>query len=152
MKENYILSVLGKQSANGETDQIEIQTSASYVQKNGSRYITYKKYESNDLEHAYRTTIKIDKNNVVTLINGGEENYCLMLEKGKRHKSEYKTPFGSMFLGVYTHKIRNNLDDNGGELEVQYSIDFDSRLASTNELKLMLKESKKNVNSNSDGK
>ena len=43
-------------------------------------------------------------------------------------------------LGVYTQNLDINLDDHGGELSVQYSIDIQSQLASKNELTLKIKE------------
>ncbi len=44
MEENFNLSVCGKQTVSGSSEKIELKTSASYVTKNGSRYITYKEY------------------------------------------------------------------------------------------------------------
>lgn len=140
MEENYILSVVGKQIVNGEYENIELSTKAAYVIKNGSHYITYKEYDSQNPERHYRTTVKIDPNQVITIIKGGEESHNLTLEKGKRHKCEYITNFGSLMLGVYTQNLDINLDDHGGELSVQYSIDIQSQLASKNELTLKIKE------------
>lgn len=150
MEEKYILSVLGKQYVDGQSDKVELKTMAAYVQKNGSRYITYKEYDAQNPDRHYRTTVKIDPNNIVTVIKGGEEHHNLVLEKGKRHKCEYITNFGSILLGVYTDNVKINLDDNGGEVEVRYSIDIQSQLASTNELFLKIEEADSNVNSNTD--
>ena len=140
MEENYILSVCGKQTVDGASDKIELQTPASYVERGGSRYITYKEYDPNDPERHYRTTVRIDPDNVVTVIKGGEESHHLTLEKGKRHKCEYKTPFGSIMMGVFTDTVQIHLDEHGGELMVHYSIDINSELASSNELMLTIKE------------
>lgn len=147
MEENYILSVTGKQMVDGESDSIELQTPASYTTKNGSRYITYKEYDANHPSRIYRTTVKIDKEGIVTIMKGGEERHQLILEKGVRHKCEYFTSFGSLSLGIYTESINNALDDNGGELDVRYSIDIQAELASINELHLSIKEANNNVNS-----
>ncbi len=146
MEEKYILSVLGKQYVDGQADQIELKTMAAYVEKNGSRYITYKEYDADHPERHYRTTVKVSPNNIVTVIKGGSEHHNLTLEKGKRHKCEYITEFGTIFLGIYTDKVKVNLDDSGGELEVRYSIDIQSELASTNELFLKIEEANSNVN------
>ncbi len=147
MEENYILSVCGRQNVEGSTDKIELETSASYVMRNGSRYISYKEYNPDYPRQHYRTTIKINPDNIVTVIKGGEENHQLVLEQGERHKCEYNTPFGSLSLGIYTETVDINLGDNGGELRVKYSIDVESELASLNELTLKIKEAKSNVHS-----
>ncbi|MBQ3928728.1 MAG: DUF1934 domain-containing protein [Clostridia bacterium] len=147
MEENYILSVLGKQFVNGESDKVELKTTAAYVMKNGSRYITYNEYDAQNPNRRYRTTVKVDENNIVTVIKGGEESHKLILEKGVRHKCEYVTSFGIITLGVYTEMVKNTLNDNGGELEVRYTIDIQSELASQNELILKIEEATNYVNS-----
>ena len=142
MEENYLLTVTGKQTVNGESDKIELQTTASYVTKNGSRYITYKEYDPNNPERHYRTTVKVDENNTVTVMKGGSVRHNLILEKGVRHKCEYMTGFGSLTLGVYTEKVNAELDEKGGSLEVSYTIDVQSELASSNELIIKIREAK----------
>ena len=147
MEENFILSVTGTQTVEDHSDKIELKTMASYITKNGSRYITYKEYDAQDPEKKYRTTVKVDENNIVTVMKGGSEHHNMILEKGERHKCEYATAFGIISLGVYTEKVRVDLDDHGGELEVHYSIDIESQLASKNELYIKLEEVNNNVNS-----
>lgn len=146
MEENYILSVTGKQIVEDHADKIELKTMASYVTKNGSRYITYKEYDTQNPEKKYRTTVKVGEDGTVTVMKGGSESNSLILEKGVRHKCEYVTSFGAISLGVYTESIRAELDDKGGELEVHYSIDVQSELASKNELFLKIEEANKDVN------
>ena len=148
MEENYILSVCGMQTVNGSQDKIALETAASYVMRDGSRYITYKEYDAQNPGQHYRTTVKIDEKGVVTVMKGGEENHNLILEQGVRHKCEYNTPYGSLTLGGYTDSVSAKLDDNGGELKVKYSIDIESEHASSNELILNIKEAKGNVSSN----
>ncbi|HCA55837.1 MAG TPA: DUF1934 domain-containing protein [Ruminococcaceae bacterium] len=150
MEENYILSVTGLQTVEGSEDKIELKTMASYVSKNGSRYITYKEYDAQNPEKKYRTTIKIDPNHVVTVMKAGSESHNLILEKGQRHKCEYITSFGVLSLGVYTEYVQVELDEHGGELVVRYIIDIQSELASKNELHLKLEEANQNVHSESD--
>lgn len=147
MEENYILSVSGRQLVNGEYDKVELQTTAAYILKNGSKYITYKEYDAQNPEKHYRTTVKVDPNNTVTVMKGGDGTHHLILEQGKRHKCEYATAFGSLFLGVYTENVKINLNEHGGELHVKYSIDIESELASRNELTLKIKEANSDVNS-----
>ena len=146
MDENYILSVTGKQTVEDHSDKIELKTMASYVSKNGSRYITYKEYDTQNPNKKYRTTVKVGEGGTITVMKGGAESHNLILEKGVRHKCEYVTSFGIISLGVYTESVRIELGDNGGELEVHYSIDVQSELASKNELFLKIEEANNNVN------
>lgn len=142
MEENYNLSVCGKQTVDGSSEKIELETSASYVMRGDCRYISYKEYDPSAPDKHYRTTVKISPDNTVTVMKGGAENHHLILEQGQRHKCEYNTPFGSLTLGVYTESVNVSLDDSGGEVSVCYSIDIESELASSNELTLKIKEAK----------
>lgn len=140
MEKKYLLSVCGKQYVNGDSDQIDLQTNATYVMKGTTRYISYKEYDPQNPDIHYRTTVKIDENNVVTVLKGGETSHNLILEEGKRHRCEYRTPYGNMSLGIYTERVNISLDDNGGMVSVRYNIDIENELASTNELTLEIKE------------
>ena len=150
MEENYLLSVCGKQFVNGNSDKVELQTNASYVMRGSSRYITYKEYDPQDPQVHYRTTVKVDENNVVTVIKGGEMSHNLILEQGQRHRCEYRTPYGNMTLGIYTERVEIELDDNGGSISVSYNIYIENERASSNELVLNIKEAKGHVNGTDD--
>ena len=132
MEKNYILSVEGKQTVEGSSDKIDLQTVASYVTKNGSRYISYTEYDAMNPKQTYKTTIKISPENIVTVMKGGKEKHNLMLEQGVRHKCEYVTAFGMILLGVFTDSVEVDLNDRGGTVKVHYTIDVESELASIN--------------------
>ena len=42
MQENYLISIVGTQEIDGETDRIELTTVGTYVHKGSSRYIVYR--------------------------------------------------------------------------------------------------------------
>ena len=42
MEENYLISILGRQTVNGEQDEVEVTTLGRYTEKNGKKYIVYK--------------------------------------------------------------------------------------------------------------
>ncbi len=150
MKENYILSVRGKQTVEGQSDNIDLKTRAAYMTKNGSRYISYTEYDMNNPKQHYRTTVKVSPDNVVTVMKGGTESHNLILEKGVRHKCQYITSFGMISLGVFTDSVNIDLDDKGGEIRVHYLIDVQSELASSNELIINIKEADSHVDCHSD--
>lgn len=140
MEENYILSVCGIQFTGEQSDKVELQTRASYVIKNGIRYISYKEYNDQAPDKPFRTTVKVDTDNVVTVIKGGETCHNLVLEKGQRHHCQYRTPYGTLFLGVFTEQVDINLTDCGGTLNVAYALDVDAELISKNKLSLKIEE------------
>jgi len=150
MEENYILSIEGKQTVEGSSDKIDLKTCASYITKNGNRYISYTEYDVTNPRETHRTTVKVSPDNVVTVMKGGTERHSMILEKGVRHKCEYITSFGIISLGVFTDTVNVDLNDKGGEIKVHYNIDVQSELASSNELIINIKEANENVSSSSD--
>ena len=139
MKENYLISVLGKQQVNGQSDEIEVNTTGTYVRKGDKRYIMYKEYGENS--QPTRTNIlKIEGNNRLTVMRGGTDGTHLILENGKRYLCQYNTGYGNLMLGISTSELQNLLTDKGGSLKVQYTLDINSSLASSNELYITVKE------------
>ena len=135
MKENYLISILGRQIVNGEQEEIEVTTFGQYSEKNGKRYIMYREYEDTQPPQKGRTsTLKIEDGCVTLLRSGGDETR-LVLERGKRHLCRYDTGFGAMTVGVYTHQLKT-----GGKLSVRYTLDVNSALASVNEIIVTVRE------------
>ena len=91
----------------------------------------------------------MDGNRRVTLIRNGQQRSRLILEKGKRHLCHYDTGFGTMMVGVFADRIKSDLDDSGGSLEVSYSLDINSGLKSLNEIFINIKEAGSHVETHS---
>lgn len=86
------------------------------------------------------TTLSIEQNGLVTMTRKGQFTTEMVMEQGKRHVCHYMTPFGDMLMGIFAKKVESNLDENGGELHLHYTIDVNADLASTNELKITVTE------------
>lgn len=135
MKEDYAITVTGRQVCDGE-DQGEVRLSAlgTYREKDGKRFILYKEYDEEDAK-AYRMASLIVEPGVVTMTRSGSSTR-LILEKGRRHLCLYDTVFGSMTVGIYTSQLDVDLGDRGGTLEIAYTLDIDSNLSSQHTLRI----------------
>ncbi len=140
MQKEYIITVTGTQSVDGEKDKIEVITTGDYVLKNGHRYIKYKEYDSENPNIHLDTVVKVESDNKVSIIRMGEYSSRLILENGVRHQCHYNTIMGELMMGVYTSEIHNSLTDNGGHLTVKYQLDFYADLVSDNEIHINVKE------------
>ena len=141
MQENYVISIVGRQKVDGETGEIEVTTLGNYVRKGANRYIVYKEYDAEQPSLAPRTSIlKFEGGHKMTLIRGGGDNTRLILENGKRHLCQYDTGFGSMTVGVFTESLHSKLTDEGGSVDISYTLDVNSNLSSFNELHITVKE------------
>ena len=52
-KEKYIISIIGEQILDGDSDKVEVLTAGNYIMKNGHSYIGYKEYDENDPNEYY---------------------------------------------------------------------------------------------------
>lgn len=136
MNNNYLLSIVGCQSIDDMSDKIELTTVCSYVKKGDVRYIAYNEYEAQDCLSKKTVSILKIKKNSVTLIKNSDSNSRLLLELGKRHRCFYNVEYGIMELGVYTKSIDSTLNDNGGTLDIKYSLDLNYDVTSLNKIHL----------------
>ncbi len=132
-KENYLISIIGTQKFDEDEGEVKVNTLGSYLTKDGKRYISYKEYDEYNPKKFQTATLEIDGQDRLTMMKSGSQTK-LILEKGKRHNCVYDTEYGPMSLGVFTSVLKNDLDDLGGKLEVNYTLDIDSSLASRNKL------------------
>jgi uncharacterized beta-barrel protein YwiB (DUF1934 family) len=144
MEEKYLIHITNQQRVDRQKDEITLTTKGTYVMRDGKRYIMYREFDQHD-EKGQSSTLKIDYNSgapVVSLIRhdprSGRSN--LVLEEGKRHLCQYGTPYGSLTLGVFTSKIDDRLNDHGGKLELEYTLDVNSNLSSINAITITIKE------------
>lgn len=142
MKENFLISIRGRQQVDGESGEIELTTLGSYMKRGGSRYIVYQDYASEEDRTPRTSILKVEGASRLTLMRKGGDNTRLILENGKRHLCQYDTGFGSMTVGVFTSRLDSKLNDEGGSLNISYTLDIDSALSSLNELFITVKEAK----------
>ncbi len=132
---DYNLKISTEQTVDGDSTIMNFEMNASYVKINGTRYISYiEKDEA--LSTKMRTTIKIKDNNTVTIIKGKSEG--MVLDESRVRSCRYPTAYGAIMFDVHTYKITNTLEDDGGELELQYSLCIDGSELSRNTLRLVI--------------
>ena len=138
-KEKYMISIIGEQKLDGETDRIEVLTAGNYMMKKDHFYIGYKEYDENNPNEHSDNLIKVEKD-MVTISRKGPMSSQLILEKGKRHQCLYQTVAGNLMIGVFTKTMKSTLDEKGGTLEVSYTLDFNTDLVSENSFKIKVEE------------
>ena len=138
-KDRYMISILGEQKLDGETDKIEVITAGNFMKKKDHYYIGYKEYDEDNPETSYDNRIKVE-GDIVTINRKGPMRSQLMLQKGRRHQCIYRTIAGDLNIGVFTKTLRNDLNEKGGSLEVSYTLDFNTDLVSENRFLIKIEE------------
>jgi uncharacterized beta-barrel protein YwiB (DUF1934 family) len=129
-------------SDGGQPDIIELVTAGRYFSKDGSRYISYIESEVTGL-YGIRTTLKVEGQDSVTLIRNGTAKSRLIIAKGQRQHCHYGTEYGDLLVGISGCHIASSLDDVGGELSFDYTLDINSNTISHNKVFISVREAKK---------
>ena len=139
MEKEVIISIKGTQRFEGnQPDTIELVTEGR-LEREGDHYtLSYQESELTGLEGTL-TTFQIEPERV-TLMRVGEVNSQMVFEEGRRHMSMYNTPYGAMTIGVNTRHLLAELDDRGGEIEIDYAIEIDHSVAGRNTFQINVKE------------
>ena len=75
----------------------------------------------------------------VTLTRSGAVNSQMVFEEGRQHTSLYETPFGELSVDIQTGRLRHNLTERGGIMEIQYSIAVEHTVTGRNCFKIRVK-------------
>lgn len=140
MTDNVIISIKGKQLyAESGPDEMELVTAGILRREGEGRYtISYQETELTGLEGT-TTVVQVDGGRV-TLLREGSINSQMVFEEGQRHLSMYETPYGSLAVGIHTHRMRSTLGEGGGDLEIDYAIEIDHLVAGQNIFRMNVKK------------
>lgn len=127
-----MISLISIQYQDNEKNETELLTKASFKHSGEDYIISYEDTEATGFEGS-TTTITINGSKSASIIREGTANSVLSLEIGKKHYCQYNTPYGSWLIGIYTHKIENDIDQNG-RLYLKYTLDLNSSFLSDNEI------------------
>lgn len=132
MEQQVILSVKGQQIYENQPPEVTELVTEGALKRDGDGSITlrYQETELTGLEGT-ETTFHIVPG-CVTLLRQGQLNSEMVFEQGRRHLSMYATPYGTIAIGVNTHKMDLELDENGGQVEIHYSLEVDHAVVSEN--------------------
>ena len=139
MADIYKITVIGKQTVDGESDTIEVITEGDMTVTDQGVTIVYPEYPEDDPSQKTDTTVILDKG-VLSIERTGEMSSHLILEQGVRHECLYQTPMGQMFIGIFTDSIHADIGEHGGEITAAYQLDFNRVVVSYNEFYISVKE------------
>lgn len=139
MDKDVIISVKGTQTySNQETNELELITEGKYCKDGDAYLITYNESEVTGMEGT-TTTLKV-ADGVITLTRCGSINSIFMFQRGQKHISYYDTEYGSFTIGVVTNDMDINVNDNGGEIRVDYQLEFDNIKSGNSDFHMLIRE------------
>lgn len=139
MIKDVLITIVGEQGFEDQNDKIELITDGKFGFKDGSYYISYDDNRMTETPSASKTIMFVKENSVV-IQRTGEFQSRMVVEKGVRNACLYSTPHGNLTLSIFGKKVESYLNENGGSLDLSYTIDANSRLLSNNKVKISIRE------------
>lgn len=136
---DVMISIIGTQNyGDNEDDEVELITEGQYSFNQGKSQLKYKESPLTGLDGT-ETIFSVEPFGI-TMERQGKVCTRMVFEEGKKHFSIYETPYGAATMGVNTHKIKNMLTEAGGDMEIEYGLDFDSAFIGRNKFIIHVSE------------
>lgn len=139
-----LISIEGmQQNPDGEDSRIEFVTDGLFHFENGEGGFSYMESELTGMDGT-KTSFTVSPLGVI-MTREGSLNSRMIFEQGKKHNFLYETPFGATTMGVNTKSVMVDLDENGGDMEIDYVVDFQHSVVGHNLFKINVREQKDDI-------
>lgn len=121
MKKSVLLTICGKQYyPNQEPEVIELMTEGTLEYRDGGWDICYEESELTGMA-GVTTSFRLEPGTVI-LERTGKLQSQMIFRLGIPHESLYQMDFGALMLTVCAQMIEATIDENGGTVDLGYSI------------------------------
>ena len=136
---DVIISKTGVQNfPQGSDDTVELVTEGKYCYRDGKGELSYMESELTGMQGT-RTSFTFTPTEVV-LSREGTLTSKMVFREGSKNTFLYDTPFGSATMGLDTHKIHSTMGPRGGDMEIDYVVDFDHAVVGRNKFRINVRE------------
>ncbi|MBE6914300.1 MAG: DUF1934 domain-containing protein [Ruminococcaceae bacterium] len=138
MSKEVLITIHSTQNVDGDPAAAELITQGTYDYSAEAIRITYMESELTGLDGT-KTMYHISPEQVI-LSRCGAVNSQMIFRRGEKQKFRYQTNFGTLSLGLDTHRLLCELDEHGGSMEIEYDIDFEHAFLSRNKFNINVRE------------
>ena len=138
MKRDAIIRIVSLQRTENGDNSSEMSVVGTLLSEDKKTIIEY--IENNEETGPEETTITVSGSDTVSIIRNGQFSSEMMVEKGKRHLTFYRTPYGELTMGIYGTNVEFEKDEKGATLKLKYDLDFNNGFVSENTMKIYIEE------------
>ena len=130
MKQNVMLSILGRQTYMGQDpDTVELVTEGVLEDQGNSWILSYEESDLTGMSGV--TTTFIVEQDKVTLKRTGKLNSQMVFQEGVTHESLYQVEFGALMISVCASRVMADICHDGGMIDLVYAIELEQSAAGT---------------------
>ncbi len=124
MKKKVMLSLRGQQDyGESEPEVISLITDGILEKMPDGWCISYAESDLTGMEGVF-TSFYV-RSSGITLTRSGKLSSQMVFEPGKPHASLYEMPFGALMITVSATRIRTDVGEYGGTVDLEYKIDIE---------------------------
>ena len=138
MKKDAVIRIVSLQRTENGDNSSEMSVVGTVAYDTDKSIIEY--IENNEETGPEETTITVSNNDTVSIVRHGQISSEMMVEKGKRHLTFYRTPYGELTMGIYGTIVDFLKDEKGATLKLKYELDFNNGFVSENTMKIYIEE------------
>jgi len=132
---NAIFNIVAEQSIpNGETSRMEMTTEGRFYKKDGVSCLEYEENDNGGIGGS--TTLMMVAGRMVSLIRQGQNTTHMVFSEGKKSFNVYRTPTGSMEMGIWPTGMQLDIGDKNGEITLEYELDIGGQFTGSNMISL----------------
>ena len=121
-----------------EPDSLDFSTDGKYLFQDNVGCLSYRESEVTGMEGTdTRVTILPDQ---VVVVRDGTVKSQMVFKAGRKNSFLYSTPFGQATMGVDTRRIHGHMDENGGQIEIDYVVDMEHAVVARNTFQITVRQ------------
>jgi uncharacterized beta-barrel protein YwiB (DUF1934 family) len=118
--------------SSGESEKMSFVTEGILYKEDNDYVVSYEESEITGLGGT-TTTLRVSRDSV-TLTRHGSVDTMMFFEEGKTHLSDYDTKYGSVMLGITAKNVNVNFSESGGDIKVDYILEYNRAYGGKNSL------------------
>lgn len=139
MMKDVIISIKSYHSyGQGDEDSLEFTTDGYYFLEGDVGCLSYMESQVTGMEGT-RTSVMASPEQVV-VDRDGSITSRMIFKEGLKNSFLYNTPYGTATMGIDTRRIRQSFDENGGQLEIDYVVDMEHTVVTSNLFQITVKQ------------
>lgn len=112
--DGFKITVENRQKTDGMSDTVTETGEGTYREADGIAYISYSSGNT-------RVFIKAQRD-MITVKRTGDTKSDMRYELGKHTSFDYRTPYGTIKMGIFTESINRRTNENGGNISLGYTL------------------------------
>lgn len=122
MTKDVLIGIKGLQfEETADAEEIEVLQRGQYYQRNGAHFLVYEEpIEGSSDTILNRIKFKEEE---VQVTKKGAVNTMLSFRKNEKNMTNYATPYGNLVMGIHTHQINLDIQEEKILVHVDYALD-----------------------------